>query len=60
MNATSLLTKDYENESAFRVQENKPNQTQFQDREICNHYDAGAGNVFDRPGAKYLFNVDLH
>ncbi len=29
INASSLITKDYENESAFRVQQNKPNQTQF-------------------------------
>jgi len=29
VNVSSFLTKDYENESAFRVQENKPNQTQF-------------------------------
>jgi len=30
MNISSLLTKDYGNESAFRVRENKPNQSQFQ------------------------------
>ncbi len=31
-NATFLTTKGYENESAFRLQENKPNQSQFQTR----------------------------
>jgi hypothetical protein len=30
MNVSSALTKDYENETAFRLRENKPNQTQFQ------------------------------
>ena len=30
MNVTSILTKDYENETTFRVLENKPNQSQFQ------------------------------
>ncbi len=29
MNANLVLTKDYENESAFGVHKNKPNQTQF-------------------------------
>jgi len=29
MNVNLLSTKDYENESAFRVQETKANQTQF-------------------------------
>ncbi len=30
MNATFCVTKDYENTPAFGLQENKPNQTQFQ------------------------------
>ncbi len=30
MNTTFFLTKDYENETAFRLHENKPNQTQFE------------------------------
>jgi hypothetical protein len=30
MNVTSILTKDYENETAFRLRQIKPNQTQFQ------------------------------
>jgi len=30
MNANLFVTKDYENETAFRPQKNKPNQTQFQ------------------------------
>ncbi|MHC4620723.1 MAG: hypothetical protein ACYTEQ_23495 [Planctomycetota bacterium] len=29
-NASSLPTKAYENENAFRLQENKPNKSQFQ------------------------------
>jgi len=37
MNARLVFTKDYENESAFRVQQSKPNQTQS--KPIC---------VFDR------------
>jgi len=30
MSANSLLAKDYKNETTFRLQKNKPNQTQFQ------------------------------
>jgi len=30
MNATSLLTKDYENKSVLEAPKNKPNQSQFQ------------------------------
>jgi len=30
MNVNVFVTKDYENETAFRLQKNKPNQTQFQ------------------------------
>jgi len=30
MNANAFSQKDYENETAFRPQKNKPNQTQFQ------------------------------
>jgi len=30
MNANVFVTKDYENETAFRPQKNKPKQTQFQ------------------------------
>jgi hypothetical protein len=30
MNATLVRKKDYENENAFSLQENKPDQTQFQ------------------------------
>jgi hypothetical protein len=30
MNANVFITKDYENETAFRPQKNKPKQTQFQ------------------------------
>jgi len=30
MNANVFITKDYENETAFRPQKNKPNQSQFQ------------------------------
>ncbi len=30
MNVNKVSTKDYENETAFRLRENKPNQTQFQ------------------------------
>ncbi len=29
MNVSSILTKDYENETAFALRQNKPNQTQF-------------------------------
>jgi len=29
INVSSVLTKDYENDNAFRFYENKPNQTQF-------------------------------
>jgi len=29
MNANSIITNDYGNESAFRARENKANQTQF-------------------------------
>jgi len=32
MNASVFATKDYENETAFRLQKNKPKQTQFQTR----------------------------
>jgi len=35
MNISSALTKDYENETAFSLRENKPNQTQFQKRHLC-------------------------
>ena len=44
MSVNKVLTKDYEKTHAFRLRENKPNQTQFQDAQICNHYDAGPGN----------------
>jgi hypothetical protein len=30
MNANIFVTKDYENETDFRLRENKPNQSQFQ------------------------------
>ena len=30
INVSSVLTKDYENDNAFRPHENKANQTQFQ------------------------------
>jgi len=30
INVSSVLTKDYENDNAFRFYENKPKQTQFQ------------------------------
>ncbi len=30
MNANVYATKDYENKTAFRLEQNKPNQTQFQ------------------------------
>ena len=33
MNATIFATRDYENESALRLRENKPNQSQFQTTE---------------------------
>ncbi len=29
MNVNKVLTKDYENDNAFRPHENKPNQTQY-------------------------------
>ena len=32
MNVNKVLTKDYENDNAFRPHENKPNQTQFQNQ----------------------------
>ena len=32
MNVNLYVIKEYENETAFRVRENKPNQTQFQTR----------------------------
>jgi len=38
MNVTSILTKDYENETAFRLEQNKPNQTQFQRRRTGERY----------------------
>ncbi len=30
MNVNTITTKDYENETAFGLRQNKPNQTQFQ------------------------------
>jgi len=34
MNVTFFLTKDYENEIAFRAQKNKPKQSQFAKAEL--------------------------
>ena len=34
MNANIFITKDYENETAFRPQKNKPNQSQFLYQEL--------------------------
>jgi hypothetical protein len=34
MNATFVRTKDYENNNAFSLRENKPNQTQFKSKQI--------------------------
>jgi len=34
INVTSVSTEDYENESASRVAQNKPNQTQFQRKKM--------------------------
>jgi len=34
MNVTSVLTKDYENETAFGLRQNKPNQTQLDCRTL--------------------------
>jgi len=39
MNVSSVLTKDYENNHAFGLRENKPNQTQFQtQRTLCEFF----------------------
>jgi len=37
MNVTSILTKDYENETSFGLRQNKPNQPQFQTGYIEQH-----------------------
>ncbi len=52
MTVTLFMTKDYQDQPLRRLPESKPNQTQSQDGQICNNYDAGPRNVFDRPGAK--------
>jgi len=47
MNANSLLAKDYENETAFRLQKYKPKQSQFQRQKLAEIiFSAGSVSFF--------------
>jgi len=51
MNTTFFFTKDYENETAFRLEENKANQTQFQNPDRIRSL-SSSENAYNANGSK--------
>ena len=57
MNVSPVITKDYENDNAFGLRENKPNQTQFQNGHPCSGQRAAYRTTEDRFLPVCLCNV---